>query len=135
MTNPTATPDANYVPVYHIWSDGGHTNATPTTTLIANNGKISLIGLDKATYYLKETKAPSGYNQLDGFEKIEVTNKDMVATGTDYSNAVVIENNAGAELPSTGAMGTTMFITFGMVVVLATGLLLVTKKRLSMIED
>jgi LPXTG-motif cell wall-anchored protein len=38
-------------------------------------------------------------------------------------------------LPETGAMGTAMFITFGMFVMLGTGILLVTKKRMSMIED
>ena len=32
-------------------------------------------------------------------------------------------------------MGTVMFITFGMVVALGTGVLLVTKKRMSMIQD
>ena len=38
-------------------------------------------------------------------------------------------------LPQTGAMGRTIFISFGMLVVIGTGLLLVTKKRMSMIED
>ena len=45
--------------------------------------------------------------------------------------AVVIVNKAGAELPSTGGMGTTIFYVLGSVLVLAAVVLLVTKKRMN----
>ena len=38
-------------------------------------------------------------------------------------------------LPETGGMGTVIFVVIGMIVALGTGVLLVTKKRMSMIED
>ncbi|MBR5284644.1 MAG: LPXTG cell wall anchor domain-containing protein, partial [Clostridia bacterium] len=38
-------------------------------------------------------------------------------------------------LPETGGMGTMLFISCGMAVVLAAGVLLVTKKRMGMIQD
>ena len=50
--------------------------------------------------------------------------KQPVATGT-------IENNSGAQLPSTGGIGTTIFYVVGSIMVVAAGVLLVTKKRMS----
>ena len=44
-------------------------------------------------------------------------------------------NKTGTMLPETGAEGTFLFITLGMFTVLATGVLLVTKKRMSMIQE
>ena len=47
-----------------------------------------------------------------------------VATGT-------IVNNSGTELPSTGGIGTTIFYVVGSIMVVAAGVLLITKKRMS----
>lgn len=44
---------------------------------------------------------------------------------------MVIVNNMGGELPSTGGMGTTIFYTVGALLVLSAGILLVVKKRMS----
>ena len=44
-------------------------------------------------------------------------------------------NKTGTMLPETGGIGTVLFIAFGTLVVLGTGVLLVTKKRMSMIEE
>lgn len=48
---------------------------------------------------------------------------------TTLSTDVV--NQSGAELPSTGGMGTTLFYVLGGVLVLAAVVLLITKKRMS----
>ena len=88
-------------------------------------GSIKVKGLEKGTYYLEETKAPVGYNQLT--EKVAVElNGDL--TGT---SAIKVENTTGSQLPSTGGMGTVLFITIGSLMVLGFGVLLVTKLRLS----
>ena len=50
-------------------------------------------------------------------------------------SGVHVVNKTGTMLPETGAMGTTMFLFFGALVVLSTGVLLVTKKRMNMIEE
>lgn len=108
--------------------------------IYAQNGKIKIYGLDAATYYLQETKEPSGYNPLTTRQAFTIVT-DNLAAGTDAEGnttigyAVQVINRTGSNLPETGAMGTTMFITFGMFVMLGTGILLVTKKRMSMIED
>ena len=60
--------------------------------------------------------------------RIETMNGDLYATG---SNKVSIVNNAGAVLPSTGGIGTTIFYVVGSILVIAAGVLLITKKRMS----
>lgn len=45
--------------------------------------------------------------------------------------ALVIKNNKGIELPSTGGMGTTIFYVLGSILVIGAAVLLVTKKRMS----
>ena len=114
--------------------------ADTTNTLVVEGGKVSVHGLDNARYYLQEIVAPTGYNKLD--DPIEVGIKDRYrdAVVTDDhlvggTNPVQVINNTGSVLPSTGGMGTTLFITIGMIAVLGTGVLLVTKKRMGMIQD
>ena len=48
---------------------------------------------------------------------------------------VQVKNSQGATLPETGGIGTVIFVVVGTLAVLGTGVLLVTKKRMSMIED
>lgn len=105
------------------------------------NGNITFEGLDAGTYYLEETKAPTGYNKLTapitvvisstlpptgGTASYTVTADG--ATTTDYT--VRVENKAGTELPSTGGIGTTIFYVVGGGLMVAAIVLLVTKKRM-----
>lgn len=78
-------------------------------------------GLDKdSTYYLEETKAPEGYNLLK--------DEKEVSLGTTTSIDVV--NQSGTVLPSTGGIGTTLFYVIGAALVLGSGILMVSKKRM-----
>ena len=115
------------------------------------SGLFKIIGLDQGTYYLKETKAPAGYNLLKDPITIEitatVTDKEDVQSldaltikvgenteAGDISTGIVattVENNSGATLPETGGMGTTLFYVLGGILVLAAVVLLVTKKRMA----
>ena len=52
-------------------------------------------------------------------------------TWADGNGGVQITNNTGAELPSTGGMGTTIFYIIGSVLVLAAIVLLIVRKRMS----
>lgn len=104
-----------------------------------NKGKVRVVGFDNGTYYLEETVTPAGYNQLAKRQSFTIAdaNLDSVFNGDTYStgSGVHVINKSGSMLPQTGARGTMMFITFGMMVVLATGVLLVTKKRMGMIQE
>lgn len=120
-----------------------------------NDGKFVIAGLDAGRYYLRETKAPAGYNllgndigititaTLDKSEnspsltalKISVQNgPDATATerNGDVTTGIVstvVENVAGAQLPLTGGIGTTVFYIAGSVLVLTAAVLSVTRKR------
>ena len=107
--------------------------------IVVKDGKVTVVGFDNGVYYLEETVAPAGYNKLTGRKEFTIAdgNLDSVFNSGIYStgSGVHVVNKTGTMLPETGGMGTALFITFGMLVALGTGVLLVTKKRLSMIED
>lgn len=105
------------------------------------NGKATVKGLDfdsKTSYWLEETKAPAGYNKLSGRVEVKSENSNLTTTMDKDDNTwgsgdggVHITNNTGAELPSTGGMGTTIFYIIGSVLVLAAVVLLIVRKRMS----
>lgn len=107
--------------------------------IVVNGGKIVVKGFDNGTYYLEETEAPDGYNKLTSRKVFTISDENLDAIFNDgvYStgSGVHVVNQTGSKLPETGSFGTMLFITFGMFVMLATGVLLVTKKRMTMIED
>lgn len=107
--------------------------------IIVKNGQITVKGFDNGTYYLEEIEAPDGYNKLSARQKFIISDGNLSATFNNgifsTGSGVHVVNKTGSMLPETGAMGTVLFISFGMFVALATGILLVTKKRVSMIED
>ena len=108
-------------------------------SIVVKNGKVRVLGFDNGIYYLEETVVPAGYNQLPGRTKFTIAdaNLDAVFNGDIYStgSGVHVVNKSGSMLPETGATGTMMFIGIGMTVVLGAGVLLVTKKRMGMIQD
>lgn len=108
-------------------------------SIVVENGKVRVVGFDNGTYYLEETVTPEGYNQLSGRQKFIISdnNLDAIFNGELFStgSGVHVVNKTGSMLPETGGMGTTLFVSLGAVVVLGTGVLLVTKKRMSMIDD
>ena len=105
------------------------------------------MGLESGTYYLKETVAPAGYNQLPDPVEVVVgsgTQTDVYDNGyknldgTDISYnvySIPIVNNQGVELPSTGGTGTMLLITIGTMVAMAFAVLLITHKKMSVYHD
>ena len=104
-------------------------------------------GLDDGDYKLVETTTPSGYNTIPDIEFTITATHDVssdnptlislrggdkftgeISTGVVSAN---IENQSGAQLPSTGGIGTTIFYVLGSVLVIGAAVLLVTKKRMS----
>lgn len=111
---------------YRFAADG---NATLTSL---NNGRIDIEGLKAGTYYLKETKAPDGYNLLKEIQKIEIGEDGSIKLkGNVITGDVKVKNNSGIELPSTGGMGTTLIYLAGIVLVVLSGYVLISKRRAS----
>ena len=100
------------------------------------DGKVLVKGLEAGTYYLRETKAPEGYNKLLSDIKVEITanyeDGKLVSYKVDYtyngtttpgtaitnktdSPEVPVENKTGAQLPSTGSKGALMVTLAGIV--------------------
>ena len=112
---------------YRFAADGG--KATLTSL---DNGRIDIEGLKAGTYYLKETKAPDGYNLLKTIQKIEIGEDGSIKlNGNVISGDVKVKNNSGIELPSTGGMGTTLIYLAGIVLVVLSGYVLISKRRAS----
>ena len=122
------------------WVDS---EAAAAAVVTPASGNIKLEGLDAGTYYLEETKAPTGYNKLSDPITVEIrsTLPDPVTGGTaSYTvtyggetakdGVVRVENKTGTVLPSTGGMGTTIFYVVGGGLMVAAIVLLVTKKRM-----
>lgn len=104
-------------------------------------GKVTFQGIAAGIYYLHETQAPDGYNSLKEDSKVEITaaydgdGKLHTSSATSTSNGQYIQvqsisNKAGAVLPSTGGIGTTIFYVLGSILVLGAAVLLIVKKRM-----
>lgn len=107
-------------------------NEEPTKITTDDKGAASFEGLADGTYYLEETKAPAGYNPLSGPREITVTGDNNDATKLIIKAEVA--NSTGTILPSTGGMGTTFFYVIGGIFVLASVVLLITRKRMEKVE-
>lgn len=112
----------------------GEDGITEITT--NDTGKFSIQGLKPGVYWLEETAAPKGYNKLAKRIKV-VINDDgtLIVDGKDKNDKgipisqVDVENKSGTVLPSTGGAGTTMIYLIGGALVLGSGVVLVTKRR------
>lgn len=108
------------------------TGETVTTITSPKSGKFTIQGLGAGTYFLTETKQPDGYNKLAKPVKVEIKdNGEIFVDDSKTANIgdVKVENKSGTVLPSTGGAGTTMIYLVGAVLVLGSGVVLATKRR------
>lgn len=100
---------------------------TEENDVLITAGEATIEGLDADTYSLEEVTAPTGYNKLTS--KVEVIISKVGSNNTFSRFTAEVLNYTGSKLPETGGMGTTLFLTFGSILVIGFGLLLVTKLR------
>lgn len=148
------TADANGAYIYAGTTAGeGLTNQLTTPA----SGEITIKGVKTGTYSITEVEAPNGYNKLTEDVTVTAEKTSAITTNTTFyikdgepvqsnvggatevtytnanlaATAILVINKSGAELPSTGGMGTTIFYIAGTVLVLGAGVILVTRRRMS----
>ena len=98
-------------------------NGAEETFITVSTDNITIWGVDTdGPYTLEETQAPDGYNKL--------ANEVSVTVEADNRTIVDIPNDTGAELPTTGGIGTTIFYIVGSLLVIGCGIVLVSRRRM-----
>lgn len=122
----------------HIYRVATEAEKDAAVAITATNGKATIFGLGNGTYYLAETKQPEGYNKLASRVEVKVENADNKATTETADNVIKyvrggvrVINYNGTVLPTTGGLGTTLFIAIGSLVALMAAVVLVTNKRMA----
>ena len=105
-------------------------------------------GLDDGEYKLVETTVPNGYNKLEDIEftitaehNEESDDPQLISLTSTFGNVddgIIsddIENKTGTVLPETGAQGTMMLLTFSTMIIMATAVFMITRKKMSIYED
>lgn len=127
------------------WTENESEAGKLTTNATSN---VTVKGLDKGTYFLKETATPVGFNGLTSDVEVQIDSSCNTLSGATYTvkykmvneedfedtdeeeKVVPIENNRGTTLPGTGGIGTTIFYVVGGGLMVAAAILLITKKRM-----
>ena len=133
------------------WTTARGSATTIDNTMPGGIGKFSVVGLDAGTYYLEETKAPTGYNLLtDPIEFViaatielaggdyKITEMTIAIDGEAAENGVLstgvvsmdVVNGTGPKFPGTGGIGRKLFVLGGLLLIgLCTGGFIVYRKR------
>ena len=114
---------------YTLYSDSATTNAISTG--------LSFILNPNTTYYLKETKAPTGYQLSTVVIPVNVSSSGVVTitehivTGSNGNYSVILTDSEINVLPNTGGIGTYVFIFggLGLMIISLVGYYIYKKKR------
>ena len=139
----------------YIVTKAGEDVTEPTVMECDDNGLLIVKGVQLDTYSVTEVAAPEGYNKLEGsFDATAQKIGETVTTTTTYYNedgeetdkesavttltttneelltaAKKVMNKAGATLPSTGGIGTTVFYAAGIVLMAGAVFFVVRRKK------
>lgn len=111
---------------------------TVATKFEGTGYNLHINGLAAGIYYLKETKAPEGYNKLTDAIKVTITKSatanenDWTLTvdkGTVEGKIVKVENSTGSLLPSTGGRGAIAFAVIAALLVFGVAVSFIRDKR------
>lgn len=124
--------DTNYLngAQFTLYSDEACTkNATNGGMKEAkDNGKVTYTGLAAGTYYLKETKAPAGFNLNNTKFTVVIADNGTVSVDGKTVDHVTVKDYP-IVVPETGGMGTMIFTIVGLSLIACAGVLFVVVRR------
>lgn len=108
-----------------------------------DSGIFTIKGLKTGTYYIEETQAPDGFNQLQNRFKLVIAEDNISEpTKLEYKltieenqeeqlsdNVIKIENMSGNKLPETGGIGRKVIYTAGGILFFGALVLLIARKK------
>lgn len=107
----------------NVTESGNGVNVVAGTNIIIKGLKGS------TTYYLEEVKAPNGYNKLIARQEVKTeTGSDATLAPADAT--LTVANNRGAELPSTGGMGRTIFYIIGILLLVVVVITMISRMKM-----
>lgn len=116
--------------IYKLAKNGEDGSSAILSTV---DGKIQIDGLELGKYTLVETKPKDGYNSVapETFElKADDNNPQKLSEDADAYHQITVLNSKGMSIPSTGGMGTTIFMVAGIgVMACAVAALMLVLKR------
>ena len=116
--------------VYKLAKDGEDGSSAILSTV---GGKIQIDGLELGKYTLVETKPKDGYNSVapETFElKADDNKPQKLSEDADAYHQITVLNSKGMSIPSTGGVGTTIFMVAGIgVMACAVAALMLVLKR------
>lgn len=140
----------------YLKDEEGNTITQSNVVVSQVNGKLAILGLKAGSYYLKEVKAPNGYNALS--LPVEIKAGEAIRPFIIYADKdgnvadiqeedgtfkeyrldlthTVVHNSKGVALPSTGGQGTIWLITIGTLLAIGFAVFLITHKKMSIYTD
>lgn len=121
---------------FKIYSTADCSGTALYTATSDADGTFSFVGLKAGTYYLLETKAPTGYELNGTPTKIVIAEDDDTITNDitekmiwDLTGNAAIVNIPSTDLPLTGGMGTGLFSMLGLAFVTVGGVFLFKSKK------
>ena len=122
-----------------------NTEGVTATAEVGDDGVVIFNGLGAGEYTITETKTPNGYNTIapitftvefvanpeENGNHWKTESKEAAYNPASGNFELVIVNNQGSTLPSTGGIGTTIFYVVGAILVIGAGVVLVTKRRMN----
>lgn len=140
-TSKYASEDTRYAKEETTTIDGTLENVN-VEAFVDENGQLTFAGLGAGTYTISEIVTPDGYNSIPDFTvtiSFNANDKTFSATSSNSTSvspngnllSMIVVNQSGSTLPSTGGIGTTIFYVVGGVLVVGAGVLLITRKRMS----
>lgn len=116
---------------YEIYTDSGLTADSKIGDFTVENadGTVTFTGVPAGTVYLKQVRAPAGYQLIKETIEVSITGDGSIDTDNDEYYEVITTNSAMWYLPLTGGKGTIIYTMIGLIVIILSSLAIIKYKK------